>query len=83
MYANSLNINKYFDNNGSVWAVQLLAHCGDIFCLTTTLFPLFSLLLQLRKVFWRIRSSCRHGGVLPDLRGPERCISRGHKEGVS
>lgn len=28
-------------------------------------------------------SSCHHGGILPDLRGPERCISRGHQEGVS
>lgn len=28
-------------------------------------------------------SSCHHGGILPDLRGTERRISRGHQEGVS
>lgn len=63
--AKSLNINRYFGNNGNVWAVQLQAHCGGIFCLTATLshslsflFPFSSLLpsSQLRRAFWSILS---------------------------
>lgn len=72
-----MNINTHFDTNGVIWAAQLQAHCSDIFCLTATLLPATQSFLEYPL------SSCHHGGVLPDLRGPERCISRWHKEGVS
>lgn len=84
IYANCLNINQYFDKDGIIWAAQLQWHLvfdSDFFCVCVC--------FSLAKSSWSILilshplSSCHHGGVLPDLRGPERCVSRWHKEGVS